>query len=172
MGRTGRWFGHEHGGTFPDVVTLAKGLANGMPIGACLARGAAAEAFGPGSHGSTFGGNPLVCRAARAVLETIVAEDLIANAAEQGAYLLDGFRDVLAHVPGVVEIRGRGLMLGIELDRPCADLVGQALEAGLLINVTAERVIRLLPPLILARPEADRLLQGLSSLITCYLRDA
>jgi acetylornithine aminotransferase len=172
MGRTGRWFGHEHGGTFPDVVTLAKGLANGMPIGACLARGAAAEVFGPGSHGSTFGGNPLVCRAARAVLETIVAEDLIANAAEQGAYLLDGFRDVLAHVPGVVEIRGRGLMLGIELDRPCADLVGQALEAGLLINVTAERVIRLLPPLILARPEADRLLQGLSSLITCYLRDA
>ena len=172
MGRTGRWFGHEHGGTFPDVVTLAKGLANGVPIGACLARGAAAEVFGPGSHGSTFGGNPLVCRAARAVLETIVAEGLIANAAEQGAYLLDGFRDALAHVPGVVEIRGRGLMLGIELDRPCADLVGQALEAGLLINVTAERVIRLLPPLILARPEADRLLQGLSSLIKCYLRDA
>ncbi len=172
MGRTGRWFGHEHGGARPDVVTLAKGLANGVPIGACLARGVAAEVFGPGSHGSTFGGNPLVCRAARAVLETIVAEDLIANAAEQGAYLLDGFRDALAHVPGVVEIRGRGLMLGIELDRPCADLVGQALEAGLLINVTAERVIRLLPPLILARPEADRLLQGLSSLIKCYLRDA
>jgi acetylornithine aminotransferase len=169
MGRTGRWFGHEHGGALPDVVTLAKGLANGVPIGACLARGAAAEIFGPGSHGSTFGGNPLVCRAARAVLETIVAEDLIANAAEQGAYLLDGFRDALAHVPGVVEIRGRGLILGIELDRPCADLVGQALEAGLLINVTAERVIRLLPPLILARPEADLLLQGLSGLIKRYL---
>ncbi|CRI65298.1 Acetylornithine aminotransferase [Thiocapsa sp. KS1] len=172
MGRTGRWFGHEHGGTLPDVVTLAKGLANGVPIGACLARGAAAEVFGPGSHGSTFGGNPLVCRAARAVLETIVAEGLIANAAEQGAYLLDGFRDALAHVPGVVDIRGRGLMLGIELDRPCADLVGQALEAGLLINVTAERVIRLLPPLILARPEADQLLQGLSGLIKRYLGDA
>ena len=172
MGRTGRWFGHEHGGTLPDVVTLAKGLANGVPIGACLARGAAAEVFGPGSHGSTFGGNPLVCRAGRAVLETIVAEDLIANAAEQGAYLLAGFRTALSEVPGVVEVRGRGLMLGIELDRPCADLVGQALEAGLLINVTAERVIRLLPPLILARAEADRLLEGLTTLVKRWLSDA
>jgi acetylornithine aminotransferase len=172
MGRTGRWFGHEHGGALPDVVTLAKGLANGVPIGACLARGAAADVFGPGSHGSTFGGNPLVCRAARAVLETIVAEDLIANAAEQGAYLLDGFRTALTDLPGVVEVRGRGLMLGIELDRPCADLVGQALEAGLLINVTAERVIRLLPPLILARSEADRLLEGLTALIKRWLSDA
>ncbi|MFB1486909.1 MULTISPECIES: aspartate aminotransferase family protein [unclassified Thiocapsa] len=172
MGRTGRWFGHEHGGTLPDVVTLAKGLANGVPIGACLARGAAAEVFGPGSHGSTFGGNPLVCRAARAVLETMVAEGLIANAAEQGAYLLDGFRTGLGDVPGVVEVRGRGLMLGIELDRPCADLVGQALEAGLLINVTADRVIRLLPPLILARSEADQLLEGLTALIKRWLSDA
>ena len=171
MGRTGRWFGHEHGGTLPDVVTLAKGLANGVPIGACLARGAAAEVFGPGSHGSTFGGNPLVCRAARAVLETIVADDLVANAAEQGAYLLDGFRSALNDVPGVVEVRGRGLMLGIELERPCADLVGQALEAGLLINVTAERVIRLLPPLILARTEADRLLEGLTTLVKRWLSD-
>jgi acetylornithine/N-succinyldiaminopimelate aminotransferase len=172
MGRTGRLLGHEHDGAAPDVVTLAKGLANGVPIGACLARGAAAEVFGPGSHGSTFGGNPLVCRAARAVLETIVSEGLIANAAEQGAYLLDGFRAALANVPGVVEIRGRGLMLGIELDRPCADLVEQALDAGLLINVTAERVIRLLPPLILSRPEADRLLQGLSALIKRHQGDA
>ncbi|EGV16690.1 aspartate aminotransferase family protein [Thiocapsa marina] len=172
MGRTGRWFGHEHGGTLPDVVTLAKGLANGVPIGACLARGAAAEVFGPGSHGSTFGGNPLVCRAARAVLETMVAEDLIANAADQGAYLLGGFRAALSDIPGVVEVRGRGLMLGIELERPCADLVGQALEAGLLINVTAERVIRLLPPLILARSEADRLLEGLTALIKRWLSDA
>jgi acetylornithine aminotransferase len=172
MGRTGRWFGHEHGGAAPDVVTLAKGLANGVPIGACLARGAAAEVFGPGAHGSTFGGNPLVCRAARAVLETIVAEDLIANAAEQGAYLLEGFRTALSDVPGVVEVRGRGLMLGIELDRPCADLVVQALEAGLLINVTADRVIRLLPPLILARAEADRLLVGLTALVKRWLSDA
>ncbi|UHD18360.1 aspartate aminotransferase family protein [Thiocapsa bogorovii] len=172
MGRTGRWFGHEHGGTLPDVVTLAKGLANGVPIGACLARGAAADVFGPGSHGSTFGGNPLVCRTARAVLETIVAEDLIANAAEQGTYLLKGFRAALSDMPGVVEVRGRGLMLGIELERPCADLVGEALEAGLLINVTAERVIRLLPPLILARSEADRLLEGLTALIKRWLSDA
>lgn len=165
MGRTGRFLGHEHAGTHPDVVTLAKGLANGVPIGACLARGAAAEVLGPGSHGSTFGGNPLACRAARAVLETLDRDDLIANAAEQGAYLLEGFRAALADVPRVVEVRGRGLMLGIELDRPCADLVVAALEAGLLINVTAERVIRLLPPLILARAEADQLIEGLSALI-------
>lgn len=172
MGRTGRLFGHEHSATAPDVVTLAKGLANGVPIGACLARGPAAEVFGPGSHGSTFGGNPLACRAARAVLETIVADDLMANAAEQGAYLLDGFRGALGDVRGVAEVRGRGLMLGIELDRPCAELVGQALAAGLLINVTAERVIRLLPPLILSRSEADQLLHGLSGLIKRYLGHA
>jgi acetylornithine/N-succinyldiaminopimelate aminotransferase len=169
MGRTGRLFAHEHHGTAPDVVTLAKGLANGVPIGACLARGAAAEVLGPGSHGSTFGGNPLACRAARAVLETIFAEDLIGNAAEQGAYLLTGFREALSGVRGVIDIRGQGLMLGIELDRPCADLVGLALDAGLLINVTAERVVRLLPPLILTRPEAEQLLQELAGLIERYL---
>lgn len=169
MGRTGRLFAHQHGGADPDVMTLAKGLANGVPIGACLARGAAAEVLVPGSHGSTFGGNPLACRAARAVLESLAAGDLIANAAEQGAYLLAGFREALGGIAGVVGVRGRGLMLGIELDRPCADLVAQALEVGLLINVTAERVIRLLPPLILTRHEADHLLQGLSDLITRYL---
>jgi acetylornithine aminotransferase len=169
MGRTGRLFAHEHHGTAPDVVTLAKGLANGVPIGACLARGAAAEVLGPGSHGSTFGGNPLACRAARAVLETIVADDLIANAAEQGAYLLKGFREALSRVRGVIDVRGQGLMLGIELDRPCADLVGLALDAGLLINVTAERVVRLLPPLILTRPVAEQLLQELAGLIERYL---
>jgi acetylornithine/N-succinyldiaminopimelate aminotransferase len=169
MGRTGRLFAHEHHGTAPDVITLAKGLANGVPIGACLARGAAAEVLGPGSHGSTFGGNPLACRAARAVLETIVADDLIANAAEQGAYLLKGFREALSSVRGVIDVRGQGLMLGIELDRPCADLVGLALDAGLLINVTAERVVRLLPPLILTRPEAEQLLQELAGLIERYL---
>lgn len=172
MGRTGRFFGHDHSGAAPDVVTLAKGLANGVPIGACLARGAAAEVLGPGTHGSTFGGNPLVCRAARAVLDTMAADDLIANAETQGAYLLQGFRERLAEVPGVVEVRGRGLMLGIELDRPCADLVALALAAGLLINVTAERVVRLLPPLILERPEADQLLDQLGELIERFLRDA
>ena len=169
MGRTGRLFGFEHSGIVPDVFTLAKGLGNGVPIGACLARGAAAEVFGPGSHGSTFGGNPLACRAARAVLETIAADGLVANAARQGKWLLAAFRGFLADSPGVVDVRGRGLMIGIELDRPCADLVNLALAEGLLINVTAERVVRLLPPLILQEPEARQLAETLSALIVRFL---
>ena len=169
MGRTGRLFGFEHSGIVPDVFTLAKGLGNGVPIGACLARGAAAEVFGPGSHGSTFGGNPLACRAARAVLETIAADDLVANAARQGEGLLAAFRGFLADIAGVVDVRGRGLMIGIELDRPCAELVNLALAEGLLINVTAERVVRLLPPLILQEPEARQLAETLSALILRFL---
>ena len=169
MGRTGALFAHQHSGIQPDVMTLAKGLANGVPIGACLARGAAAEVFGPGTHGSTFGGNPLACRAASAVLATIEGEGLTARAAERGAQLLAGFRQALAHQPGVMDIRGRGLMIGIELDRPCADLVGQALAAGLLINVTADRVIRLLPPLILEPDQADLLVSELARLIRDFL---
>ena len=169
MGRTGKLFAHQHSGIQPDVMTLAKGLANGVPIGACLARGAAAEVFGPGTHGSTFGGNPLACRAASAVLATIEGEGLTARAAERGAQLLAGFRQALAHQPGVADIRGRGLMIGIELDRPCADLVGQALAAGLLINVTADRVIRLLPPLILEPAQADLLVSELARLIRDFL---
>ena len=169
MGRTGRLFGFEHSGIVPDVFTLAKGLGNGVPIGACLARGAAAEVFGPGSHGSTFGGNPLACRAARAVLETIAADDLVANAARQGEGLLAAFRGFLADIAGVVDVRGRGLMIGIELDRPCADLVNLVLAEGLLINVTAERVVRLLPPLILQEPEARQLAETLSALILRFL---
>ncbi|WP_304299527.1 aspartate aminotransferase family protein [Chromatium okenii] len=169
MGRSGRWFAHEHAGIKPDVMTLAKALGNGVPIGACLARGAAAEVFTPGAHGSTFGGNPLACRVGRAVLETIETEELIDNAASQGVVLLAAFRAALKHQPGVVEIRGRGLMLGIELDRPCGELVNAALDAGLLINVTAERVIRLLPPLILAQPEAEQLVQKLTHLIGQFL---
>jgi acetylornithine aminotransferase len=172
IGRTGRLFAFEHSGIQPDVVTLAKGLGNGVPIGACLARGAAAEVFSPGSHGSTFGGNPLACRAGRAVLETLIADGLIENAATQGAYLLDSLRAALGETRGVVEIRGRGLMFGIELDRPCGALVGQALEAGLLINVTAERVIRLLPPLIIDRAQVDELVGALTGLIHGFLGDA
>jgi acetylornithine aminotransferase len=172
MGRTGRLFAHEHAGIAPDVITLAKGLGNGVPIGACLARGAAAEVLTPGSHASTFGGNPLACRAGRAVLETLAASHLIENAARQGQFLLDAFRTSLGHVNGVVDIRGRGLMIGIELNRPCAELVGQALDAGLLINVTAERVIRLLPPLILEQPEADQIVRGLTHLIEGFLGHA
>ena len=169
MGRTGKLFAHQHSGIQPDVMTLAKGLANGVPIGACLARGAAAEVFGPGTHGSTFGGNPMACRAASAVLATIEGEGLTARAAERGAQLLAGFRQALAHQPGVMDIRGRGLMIGIELDRPCAELVGQALAAGLLINVTADRVIRLLPPLILEPAQADLLVSELARLIRDFL---
>lgn len=169
MGRTGKLFAHQHSGIQPDVMTLAKGLANGVPIGACLARGAAAAVLGPGTHGSTFGGNPLACRAASAVLATIEAEGLTARAAERGGQLLAGFRQALAHQPGVLDIRGRGLMIGIELDRPCAELVAQALAAGLLINVTADRVIRLLPPLILEPAQADLLVGGLARLIGDFL---
>ena len=172
IGRTGHWFAFQHSGIVPDVLTLAKALGNGVPIGACLARGPAAAVFGPGSHGSTFGGNPLACRAARAVLETIEAEGLIAQAAERGAWLCGAFAESLMGLPGVVSIRGRGLMLGIELDRPCADLVGLALAEGLLINVTAERVIRLLPPLILDQTQAATLVETLSGLIRRFLADA
>jgi len=158
MARTGLPFAHQHSGIQPDVMTLAKGLANGVPIGACLARGPAGDVFAPGNHGSTFGGNPLACRAARTVIETLEREGLAGRAAGMGELLLEGFRRRLEGQGGVVEVRGRGLMLGIELDRPCADLVQRALTKGLLINVTADRVIRLLPPLILER----RMLDGLT----------
>jgi len=169
IGRTGRWFAFQHTEIVPDVMTLAKALGNGVPIGACVARGAAAEVFGPGTHGSTFGGNPLACRAARAGLETIAAQGLVEHAATQGAALRDAFRASLARVPGVLAVRGRGLMLGIELDRPCAELVMSALSAGLLINVTAERVIRLLPPLIIEPDQATHLVEVLSTLIRRFL---
>ena len=169
MGRTGHLFSYQGSRIQPDVVTLAKGLGNGVPIGACLARGAAAQVLGPGTHGTTFGGNPLVCRAAQAVIETIQRDGLADRAARMGDYLLAGFERLLDGIEGVVEIRGRGLMIGIELDRPCGDLVPQALAAGLLINVAAERVVRLLPPLILEQGQADLLLQELSSLIRRFL---
>ncbi len=169
MGRTGHLFSYQSNGIRPDVVTLAKGLGNGVPVGACLARGAAAGVLGPGAHGSTFGGNPLACRAAQTVMETLRREGLADRAARMGDYLLTGFAMALDGIEGVSQIRGRGLMIGIELDRPCADLVKQALDTGLLINVTAERVIRLLPPLILEQAEADLLLRELSGLIRRFL---
>jgi len=165
MGRTGRWFAYQHGDAVPDVVTLAKALGNGVPIGACLARGPAAETFKPGQHASTFGGNPLACSAALSVLDTIEGDSLISRSAETGAYLLDGLQRALADMPQVAEIRGKGMILGIELTKPCAELVGRAVERGLLINVTAERVIRLLPPLILTRDEADRIIETLTGLV-------
>ncbi len=169
MGRTGRLFAHQHTGIQPDVMTLAKGLANGVPIGACLARGVAATVLGPGSHGSTFGGNPLACRAATAVLATLESQGLVDRATHLGNQIKTGFRQALARQPGIRDIRGMGLMIGIELDRPCAELVGQALAAGLLINVTADRVIRLLPPLILERDQVELLVDQLARLIVAFL---
>jgi acetylornithine aminotransferase len=168
MGRTGTWFAYQQAGIQPDIVTLAKALGNGVPIGACLARGHAAALFTPGSHGSTFGGNPLACAAALATCRTLQAEDLPARAATLGARLLTDLRQALADCPGIRDIRGQGLMIGIELDRPCGELVQQALEHGLLINVTAGQVIRLLPPLILNNTEADQLVSQLSQLIHTF----
>jgi acetylornithine/N-succinyldiaminopimelate aminotransferase len=165
MGRSGRLFAHQHNGIAPDVMTLAKGLGNGVPIGACLARGEAARTLGPGSHGSTFGGNPLACRAGLAVMEALEQEQLVPRAGELGERLLDGFRERLGEHPGIIDIRGLGLMIGIELERPCGELVPRALEAGLLINVAADKVIRLLPPLILDDAQADLLVTTLCGLI-------
>ncbi|OGA54654.1 MAG: acetylornithine aminotransferase [Betaproteobacteria bacterium RIFCSPLOWO2_12_FULL_62_13] len=168
-GRTGAWFAFQHSDVKPDVVTLAKGLGNGVPIGACLAAGAAAKLFKPGSHGSTFGGNPLVCVAALATLAIIEEEGLMNNAMALGDFLRSSFRARLAGNPGVKDIRGQGLMIGIELAHPCNDLVQQALDAGLLINVTADTVIRLLPPLNLTRKQAEMLADTLTPLILEFL---
>lgn len=165
MGRTGRWFAHQHSAAAPDVMTLAKALGNGVPIGACLARGEAADVLIPGSHGSTFGGNPLVCQAALAVINTMRDEDIPGRAARMGNYLLTAFKKQLAGNELVLSVRGRGMMIGIELARPCGDLVRQALERGLLINVTAQRVIRLLPPLIIDQAQADQIVATVSDLV-------
>ncbi len=170
MGRCGRFFAFEHAAIRPDVLTLAKALGNGVPIGACLARGAAAEVFSPGTHGSTFGGNPLACSAALAVLDTLEGERLPARAARLGADMLKALREVLAGVDGVVEVRGFGLMIGIDLDRPCRELVERALARGLLINVTADKVVRLLPPLVLTDEEAGIIVAGVSALVREFLR--
>jgi acetylornithine aminotransferase len=169
IGRTGKWFGYQHAGIVPDVVTVAKGLGSGVPVGACLAGGRAKGVFKPGNHGSTFGGNPLACRAGLTTLEIIERDQLLANAQGIGERLRTGFGAALAGLAAVIDIRGRGLMLGIELDRPCGPLVGQALAAGLLINVTAEKVIRLLPPLTMTADEADELVSRLAVVIKDFL---
>ena len=165
IGRTGSWFAHQQAGVRPDVMTLAKGLGSGVPIGACLAAGAATGVFKPGNHGSTFGGNPLACIAALTTLEVIESDGLLARATTLGDAIRGGLRGALSGVAGVVDIRGEGLMIGVELDRPCGDMVGRALEAGLLINVTAEKVIRLLPPLVMSDAEGRELVDGLSRLV-------
>jgi len=169
MGRTGKMFAHQHAGITPDVMSLAKALGNGVPIGACIAHGQAAELFAPGNHGTTFGGNPLASAAALAVCETIEKDNLIERAAQLGTQLLQGFKAALADTAGIKEIRGKGLMVGIELDHDCPELVKLALEEKLLINVTAGKVIRLLPPLIMTDAQATELVEKLSQLIKRYL---
>lgn len=164
-GRTGSFFHYQQHGIYPDVATIAKGLGNGMPIGACLARGPAAELMQPGSHGSTFGGNPVACAAAIATLNIIEQEQLAQRAATLGTELLAQFKTALDGCDIVKDIRGAGLMIGIELEHACAGLVAQAAEAGLLINVTAGNVIRLLPPLIFSDQQAAQLVQILAPLI-------
>ena len=163
--RTGAYFCYQHSGILPDLVTTAKGLGNGVPIGVCLARGAAAAVFKPGNHGSTFGGNPLSCAAANAVLDEFERLNLIQHAAEMGDYLQDKFRTQLAGDNRVKEIRGMGLMLGVELTKPCSELVQQAFDHKLLLNVTADSVIRLLPPLIINQSEADLIASTVCDLI-------
>ena len=169
IGRTGVWFAHQHAGIVPDVMTLAKGLGSGVPIGACLATGRAAGVFKPGNHGSTFGGNPLACVAALTTLDVIEADGLMAHAAKLGEAIRGGLREGLSGIPGVVEVRGDGLMIGVELDRPCTDLVQRGLAAGLLINVTADRVVRLLPALVMSDAEGAELVAALVALIKEFL---
>jgi acetylornithine aminotransferase len=163
--RTGKWYAHQHEGVRPDILATAKALANGLPIGACAANGAAAEALSPGRHGSTFGGNPLVSRAACAVLDIMQEENISGQAASTGDYMLGALRSRLAKDPGVSEIRGRGLMIGIELNQDANHLRQLALEKGVLLNVTQDRVIRLLPPLIIDRDQAGQIVDVVCSLV-------
>jgi acetylornithine aminotransferase len=168
-GRTGKWFAYQHSAVKPDVVTLAKGLGNGVPIGTCMAAGAAATLFKPGSHGSTFGGNPLACAAGLETLRIIEADGLMANAVDIGEFMREGMRARLGATAGVKDIRGAGLMIGIELSAPCGELVTRALEAGLLINVTADTVVRLLPPLIYTREHAQTVIDTLAPMIADFV---
>ena len=165
-GRTGTYFAFQHNGILPDVVTTAKGLGNGMPIGACLAAGKAADVLQPGNHGTTFGGNPLACSAGIAVIETLKAENLVARARQLGDKLLADFKAALANHPKVVDIRGKGLMIGIELNAPCPDLVEKGRAKGILINVTSVNTIRLLPTFILTDAEAEELVTKVVELVT------
>lgn len=167
--RTGKWFAGQHENVTPDVMTLAKALGNGMPIGACLARGTAAKTLVAGKHGSTYGGNPLVCAVALAVITTMESEKLDQVANKTGQYLIEKLQSALTNMAGVREIRGKGLMLAIELDRDCGELMTLALKKGLLINVTADNVLRLLPPLILTHDQCDLLVTGITELLEDFL---
>ena len=169
MCRTGEWFAYQHDEIVPDVMTVAKALGNGIPIAACMARGPAAEVLVPGSHGSTFGGNPFACRVALTVLDILEQDQFSDRATRLGGRILGALEQRLAGCASVRAIRGRGLMMAVELDRPCTELVSLAIEQGLLINVTAERVIRLLPPLIFSDEEADILVERLAMVIKKFV---
>jgi acetylornithine aminotransferase len=171
IGRTGRWFAHQWAGIRPDVMPLAKGLGSGVPIGAVVAGPRAATVLGPGNHGTTFGGNPLAMRAGVETLRIMVEDGLLDNAARVGAQLHRAFAEQLGPLPGVKEIRGQGLMIGIELDRPCGVLLQRAVDAGLLLSITADSVIRLLPPLILSDDEAAQIVQILVPLVQTFLAE-
>jgi len=172
MGRTGKWFAHQWAGIVPDVMPMAKGLGSGVPVGAIVVGPKARDVLGPGNHGTTFGGNPLAMRAGIETLRIMVEDRLLDNAAAVGERIKSGLQREFAGHKGVIEIRGQGLMLGIELDRPCGDLVGRAAKAGLLISVTAESVVRLLPPLIMSAQEADEVLRILVPLIGEFIAAA
>lgn len=169
IGRSGKWFAFQHSQIMPDVVTLAKGLGGGVAIGACLAKGIAAEVFKPGNHASTFGGNPLACAAAIETLNVIADEGLLDHATELGDFMRERLRNQLANVAGVVQVRGQGLIVGVELSVPCVELVKKALEKKLLINVTSDKVIRLLPAFVMQRDEAEQVVNITCSLIEEFL---
>lgn len=171
MGRTGKWFAHQWAGIVPDVMTLAKGLGSGVPVGAVVAHGAAAQVLKPGNHGSTFGGNPLAMRAGVETIRIMEEEGLLQNAADVGAHLKAALQSALGATQGIVEVRGQGLMIGVELDRPCGVLVERAAAAGLLLSVTADRVIRLVPALTLTRAEADEIVARLAPLVQAFLSE-
>lgn len=171
IGRSGKWFAFQHSDIMPDVITLAKGLAGGVPIGACLARGAAAEVFKPGNHASTFGGNPLACAAAIETLNVIADTNLLDHITRLGDFIRDRLKKQLAGVVGVVQIRGQGLIVGIELSVPCGELVQEALERKLLINVTSDKVVRLLPAFVMQQNEAGQVVDITCSLIKEFLNN-
>lgn len=172
IGRSGKWFAFQHSGIMPDVITLAKGLGGGVAIGACLAKGVAAEVFKPGNHASTFGGNPLACAAAIETLNVIADENLLDHVTQLGDFMRDRLKRVLADVAGVVQIRGQGLITGIELAIPCTELVKRALERKLLINVTSDKVIRLLPALVMQQHEAEQVIDITCSIIKEFLNSS
>jgi acetylornithine aminotransferase len=169
MGRTGKWFAHQWAGIVPDVMPMAKGLGSGVPVGAIVVGPKAKDVFGPGNHGTTFGGNPLAMRAGIETLRIMVEDRLVDNAAAMGERLHGALRRELGGVKGVLDIRGQGLMVGIELAKPCAELLGRAAGAGLLISVTADTVVRLLPPLIISAAEVDEIVRILAPMIREFL---